>query len=233
MSGDCSSSCLPHCSLFYYPWRKWKRRIINRNKSTEEVCCGFTALCVVTGVPEYFTIGLNPSNLNESSQMFPAWLPLWDNKQLFCIMLLGVFQTVLTSRWEFLLFTYPETLSLIWWKCCEKLWKPRTFTPICKSVRLWKVHFSSQCEQGHHFTITAIRSCKCRPWYNRVDYSRPAWGKINMAISDPILADLRKSRRLLRADDDRLPALLPNLDTDTEKRSASSISGVPAGSTIM
>lgn len=54
-----------------------------------------------------------------------------------------------------------------------------------------------------------------------------------MAISDPILADLKKSGSVLRAADDRLPALLPNLDTDTGKLSASSISGVPADLTIM
>lgn len=46
-------------------------------------------------------------------------------------------------------------------------------------------------------------------------YSCPTWGKINMAIADPILADLKKSGIVLRAADDRLPALLPNLDTDT------------------
>lgn len=54
-----------------------------------------------------------------------------------------------------------------------------------------------------------------------------------MAIADPILADLKKSGSVLRATDDRLPALLPNLVTDTGKLSASSISGVPAGLTIM
>lgn len=55
-----------------------------------------------------------------------------------------------------------------------------------------------------------------------------------MAIADPILADLNKSGIVLRAADDRLPSLLPNLDTDTaEKLSVSSISGVPAGLTII
>lgn len=58
-------------------------------------------------------------------------------------------------------------------------------------------------------------------------------GKMNVPIADPILADLKKSGSVLRAPDDRLPALLPNLDIDTGKLSASSISGVPAGLTIM
>lgn len=53
-----------------------------------------------------------------------------------------------------------------------------------------------------------------------------------MAIADTILADLRKSGSVLRAADDRLSTMLPNLDTDTGKLSASSVSGVPAGLTI-
>ena len=59
-------------------------------------------------------------------------------------------------------------------------------------------------------------------------YSCSTWGKINMVN----LADLKKSGSVLRGSDDRLPARLPNLDTDI-KLSASSISGVPAASTIM
>lgn len=54
-----------------------------------------------------------------------------------------------------------------------------------------------------------------------------------MAIADPVLADLKESGRVLRAADDRLPALLPNLDTDTGKLSAPAVRGVPAGLTIM
>lgn len=57
--------------------------------------------------------------------------------------------------------------------------------------------------------------------------------EINIAIPDPILTDLEKSGSVLRADDDRLPTWLPNLHTDIGKLSASPISGVPAGSTIM
>lgn len=48
-----------------------------------------------------------------------------------------------------------------------------------------------------------------------------------MAILRPILADYKKSGSTLRAADDRLPALLPNLYTDTGKLSTSSISGGP------
>lgn len=100
----------------------------------------------------------------------------------------------------------------------------------CKPARRWKdhskVHFSAHCEQGHHFTLLVYDYVNSG--YGRMElrllFSCSTWGKINMAILRPILADSKKSGSTLRAADDRLPAQLPNLDTDTAKLSTSSIS---------
>lgn len=56
--------------------------------------------------------------------------------------------------------------------------------------------------------------------------------KIDFPTAEPPFW-LQKSGSVMRVADDRLPALLPNLDTDTGELSASSISGVHAGWTII